>query len=119
MKLTGLDGKPRLHAEDVAFTLAPRLNAAGRLGQAQLAVELLITDRADRAEELAQYLNGLNETRQKLERSIQLAANKQAKEKFDPAGRRGPGLGRSRLAPRRDRNRGRAAWPKNIIARWC
>jgi len=86
MKLTGLDDKPRLQAEDVAFTLGPRLNAAGRLGQAQLAVELLITDRADRAEELAQYLNGLNETRQKLERSIYLAANKQAKEIFDPAG---------------------------------
>jgi len=86
MKLTGLDDKPQLQAEDIAFTLAPRLNAAGRLGQAQLAVELLITDRADRAEELAKYLDGLNETRQKLERSIQRAANKQAKEKFDPAG---------------------------------
>jgi len=79
------DGKTRLDAEDIAFQLAPRLNAAGRLGQPQLAVELLVTDRPDRALELAQYIDGLNSTRQTLERSIQLAAGKQAKELFDPS----------------------------------
>jgi single-stranded-DNA-specific exonuclease len=78
------DGKMRLDAEDVAFQIAPRLNAAGRLGQPQLAVELLITDRPERARELAQYIDGLNATRRTLERSIQLAATKQAKEQFDP-----------------------------------
>ncbi|MEN6450765.1 MAG: single-stranded-DNA-specific exonuclease RecJ [Thermoguttaceae bacterium] len=78
------DGKTRLSTEDVAFQLAPRLNAAGRLGQPQLAVELLVTDRSDRAQELAQYIDGLNTTRQTIERSIQLAASKQAKELFDP-----------------------------------
>jgi len=84
MELIGLDGKSPLSAEDIAFTLAPRLNAAGRLGQAQLAVELLITDRPDRARELAAYVDGLNATRQTLERSVYLAANKQAREQFDP-----------------------------------
>lgn len=79
------DGKIRLDAEDIAFQIAPRLNAAGRLGQPQLAVELLVTNRSDRALELAQYIDGLNSTRQTLERSIQLAATKQAKEMFDPA----------------------------------
>ncbi len=79
------DGKTRLDAEDVGFQIAPRLNAAGRLGQPQLAVELLVTDRPERAQELAQYIDGLNATRQTLERSIQLAATKQAKELFDPA----------------------------------
>ncbi len=79
------DGRTRLDAEDLGFQIAPRLNAAGRLGQPQLAVELLITDRPDRAQELAQYIDGLNTTRQTLERSIQLAAAKQAKEEFDPA----------------------------------
>ncbi len=79
------DGRTRLDAEDLGFQIAPRLNAAGRLGQPQLAVELLITDRPDRAQELAQYIDGLNTTRQTLERSIQLAAAKQAKEVFDPA----------------------------------
>jgi single-stranded-DNA-specific exonuclease len=79
------DGRLRLDAEDLGFQIAPRLNAAGRLGQPQLAVELLVTDRPDRARELAQYIDGLNATRQTLERSIQLAAAKQAKEEFDAA----------------------------------
>ena len=84
MRLAELDGRDTLAAEDVAFSIAPRLNAAGRLGQARLAVELLTTDRPDRAEELAQYLNQLNANRQTLERSIYLAAHKQIKERFDP-----------------------------------
>jgi single-stranded-DNA-specific exonuclease len=77
-------GIERLESEDVSFMLAPRLNAAGRLGQPQLAVELLVTDRPERALELAQYIDQLNATRQTLERSIQLAAGKQIKEQFDP-----------------------------------
>ncbi len=84
MRVAGLNDPPTLSAEDIAFTLGPRLNAAGRLGQARLAVELLLTDRPDRAEELAAYLDQLNATRQTLERSIYLAAHKQAKEQFDP-----------------------------------
>lgn len=83
MKLTQIADKKMLDCDDLAFTLAPRLNAAGRLGQPQLAVELLATDRPDRAEELAQYVDQLNATRQTLERSIQLAATKQIKEQFD------------------------------------
>ena len=49
MRLTELSSKKTLDCDDLAFTLAPRLNAAGRLGQPQLAVELLVTDRPDRA----------------------------------------------------------------------
>ena len=79
MQLTGLDKKKALDAEDVAFTLAPRLNAAGRLEQAQLAVELLVTDRPERAQELAQYIDQLNATRQSGERSVYLAAGKNIK----------------------------------------
>jgi single-stranded-DNA-specific exonuclease len=77
------DGKRRLDSDDIGFMLAPRLNAAGRLGQPQLAVELLVTDRPERAQELAEYIDQLNVSRQTLERSIQLAASKQIKEQFD------------------------------------
>ncbi len=83
MQIAGIAGKKSLDCDDLAFVLAPRLNAAGRLGQPQLAVELLVTDRADRARELAQYIDQLNANRQTLERSILLAATKQAKEQFD------------------------------------
>jgi len=84
LRIAKLDGKKRLTSEDVGFAIGPRLNAAGRLGQAQLAVELLVTDRAERAEELAQYVDRLNADRQSLERRIFLAANRQIKERFDP-----------------------------------
>jgi single-stranded-DNA-specific exonuclease len=79
MDVAKIDRSRPLNTEDVAFTLAPRLNAAGRLGQPRLAVELLITDRQDRAAELAQYIDQLNASRQTLERSIYLAAGKQIK----------------------------------------
>lgn len=85
MRITGVDQNPQLDSEHIAFVLGPRLNAAGRLGQAQLAVELLVTDKPARAEELARYIDQLNSSRQSLERSIQLAAGKQAREHFDPA----------------------------------
>jgi single-stranded-DNA-specific exonuclease len=84
MQITELDQKVRLEAEDIAFTLAPRLNAAGRLGQAQLGIDLLTTDDPDRADSLARYIHQLNEDRGSLERRILLAASRQAKEQFDP-----------------------------------
>ena len=83
MRLAELDKKQALEGEDLSFALAPRLNAAGRLGQAQLAVELLTTTNQDRATALAEYLNELNSSRQSLERSVYLAALKQAQEQFD------------------------------------
>lgn len=84
MKLTGISNKRELGGEDVGFVIGPRLNAAGRLGQAQLGVELLTTESPDRAKSLAEYIHELNNSRASLERSIYLAANKQVKEQFDP-----------------------------------
>ena len=83
-KITKLDSKPFLQSEDIAFTLAPRLNAAGRLGQAQLGVELLTTDSEQRASSLAEYIHELNGSRESLERRVYLAAHKQATEQFNP-----------------------------------
>jgi single-stranded-DNA-specific exonuclease RecJ len=70
-------GKSELNSEFVAFQVVPRLNAAGRLGQAMLAVELLMTDDAARATELVKYIDGLNESRKKLEREILKSAEQQ------------------------------------------
>jgi single-stranded-DNA-specific exonuclease len=83
-QITGLDKKPCINCEDVGFTIAPRLNAAGRLGQAALAVELLLTDSPERARQLAEFIHGLNEQRQSLERSVYRAANKLVREAGDP-----------------------------------
>src|SRR5690606_41957202 len=76
--------KPQYSSEDIGFGIAPRLNAAGRLGQARLAVELLTTRCPNRAQELAQYIDQLNVSRRSLEQSVYLAALKQAQEQFDP-----------------------------------
>ncbi len=66
----GLSGKPELSAMDIGYALAPRLNAAGRLGTARLAVELLTTTDAQRAAFLAQHLEEQNQQRQVLERRL-------------------------------------------------
>jgi single-stranded-DNA-specific exonuclease len=83
-QVTGLKKNAQLSCEDVAFTIAPRLNAAGRLGQAPLAVELLTTENPERAKKLAEFIHGLNDQRQTLERSVYRAAHKQAEEMGDP-----------------------------------
>ena len=82
-EITGVSNRPTIRSEDIAFSLAPRLNAAGRLGQAKLAIELLITDDSQRAKDLAAYINELNVERDGIERSIYLAAQNQVKEQFD------------------------------------
>ncbi len=61
-----------LSASDIAFTLAPRLNAAGRLESASRSLELLIEP--ELAEESAQLLNSLNIERQEIEKEIYQSA---------------------------------------------
>ncbi len=75
-RATGLADREILTAEDIGFTIAPRINAAGRLGQARLAVELLTTENAERAVMLAAYLEEQNKARQTVEKRMV----KQAKE---------------------------------------
>jgi single-stranded-DNA-specific exonuclease len=54
-------------AETIGFRLGPRLNAAGRLDEAILGVQLLTTDSESEAKRLAEYLEQLNRSRQQLE----------------------------------------------------
>ena len=69
-------GKPT--ARDVAFVLAPRLNAAGRLGEADFGLELLTTASERRALELSSYLDVRNTDRRKLQDEMLDAALKLA-----------------------------------------
>jgi single-stranded-DNA-specific exonuclease len=54
----------------IGFRLAPRLNAAGRLGRPEAALELLLTDEQEHAARLAQQLEELNRDRQAVEERI-------------------------------------------------
>jgi single-stranded-DNA-specific exonuclease len=57
-------------AETIAFKLAPRLNAAGRLDHAMLGVQLLTTESPAEAQQLADRLEQLNRERQKIEADL-------------------------------------------------
>lgn len=65
-----LEAKTSFDAGDIGFCLAPRINAAGRLGTARLAVELLTTANRQRADVLADFLERQNHERQTLERRM-------------------------------------------------
>ena len=69
LKETGLLDK-EITSIQIGFVLAPRINAAGRMGEAELAADLLLTDDPARAEELARQLCALNRERQLVEQEI-------------------------------------------------
>jgi single-stranded-DNA-specific exonuclease len=64
----------RIDEGDLAFRLAPRINAAGRLYRADAGVELLLTDDEARAEEIAAELGRANSERRAREREVDTAA---------------------------------------------
>ncbi|MHC5056554.1 MAG: single-stranded-DNA-specific exonuclease RecJ [Planctomycetota bacterium] len=66
MAVAGLDGG-RLSARDLAFGLGPRLNAAGRMGSARAALDLLLEDDPSRARALARDLDRANRERRRIE----------------------------------------------------
>ena len=70
----------------IGFVLAPRINAAGRMGEAELAADLLLTGDPARAELLARELCGLNRERQAVEQEIFAQAVEQIE--FLPDGER-------------------------------
>jgi single-stranded-DNA-specific exonuclease len=69
LKEAGLLGKP-ITSIQIGFVLSPRINAAGRMGAADLAADLLETSDPARAEELARALCDLNRERQTVEQDI-------------------------------------------------
>ena len=69
LKEAGLLGKP-ITSIQIGFVLSPRINAAGRMGAADLAADLLQETDPAKAEELAKQLCDLNRERQAVEQSI-------------------------------------------------
>ena len=70
---------------DFGFALGPRINAAGRLADMTLGIELLLTDDAARADELARTLDGINRERREIEGGMREQALSIAEGLFDPA----------------------------------
>ena len=76
LRETGLWGK-EVTSTQIGFILAPRINAAGRMGAAELAADLLLTGDEAQAERLARELCELNRERQAVEQEIYAQAVEQ------------------------------------------
>ena len=76
LREAGLAGKP-ISSIQIGFVLAPRINAAGRMGRATLAAELLLTNDPEDAERKAKELCDLNRERQSVEQEIYAMAIEQ------------------------------------------
>ena len=68
-RIAGCEEK-HLTASSVVFTLAPRLNAAGRMGDPEIALQLLLAENGEEAARLAQQLKTMNEERQRIGQEI-------------------------------------------------
>jgi len=77
----GVAGKA-VSATDLSFSLIPRLNAAGRLGDAQVALDLLMTDDFDAACKLAADLEATNDKRRTIEAELSEVARAKAVEVY-------------------------------------
>ena len=69
LRETGL-AEREISSVQIGFVLAPRINAAGRMGEAELAADLLLTGDPELAERMARELCGLNRERQAVEQDI-------------------------------------------------
>ncbi|MFA9452705.1 MAG: single-stranded-DNA-specific exonuclease RecJ [Candidatus Aminicenantaceae bacterium] len=69
LSVCGLEHK-RVQVSDIGFRIAPRINAAGRMGRADLAVQLFFSGSEEEARRIASELNDMNRIRQGIEKKI-------------------------------------------------
>ncbi|WP_343345534.1 single-stranded-DNA-specific exonuclease RecJ [Sphingomicrobium sp. XHP0239] len=77
--------KKAVVSRDLGFALGPRINAGGRVGEADLGVRLLTTDDPDEAAQIAERLDRYNEERRAIEAAVTEAAMEAAEAQADRA----------------------------------
>ncbi len=77
--ISRMDSAPNTY--HLGFLLGPRVNAGGRIGQADLGARLLSTDNPDEASAMAERLDQLNTERRDIEAAVRAAAMEQAEER--------------------------------------
>jgi single-stranded-DNA-specific exonuclease len=82
MEVSGITGSQVLQPVDISFRLGPRINASGRLADAALSVELLLSEDARFSWETAQQLDAFNRERQDIERKITEEAERMIEELY-------------------------------------
>ncbi|MBL4575154.1 MAG: single-stranded-DNA-specific exonuclease RecJ [Opitutaceae bacterium] len=81
MHVSGIRRGDEMRPVDVSFKLGPRINASGRLSDAALSVELLLSDDAETCSKIARELDGFNCERQEIERKMTVSALEQVGER--------------------------------------
>ena len=71
-------GDKAVTSTNLSFSVIPRLNAAGRMGDAQLALDLLMTDDFEEAARIAAQLEAVNDQRRSIEAELSRLAQEQA-----------------------------------------
>jgi single-stranded-DNA-specific exonuclease len=82
MDVSGLKPGQEIQPVDISFRLGPRINASGRLADAALSVELMLSDDAAFCGDAARQLDGFNRERQEIERQITEAAERMVEERY-------------------------------------
>jgi len=85
LRVTGLEGRGEISASQVAFVLAPRINAVGRMGEALRGVRLLTTDDPAEAAAIAGVLESENRWRQTVDGETLKEALAALDRSYDPA----------------------------------
>ncbi|MBU1073820.1 single-stranded-DNA-specific exonuclease RecJ [bacterium] len=87
LSIAGLDGGFPVSATNIAYQVAPRLNACGRIGRVQTALDLLLTHDVEEARRLAKEADDTNERRKQADMQVKVDAVAQARpyaERGDP-----------------------------------
>ncbi len=82
MEVSGIDRANGLQPVDISFRLGPRINASGRLADAALSVELILSEDRAFCQDAARQLDGFNRERQDIERRITEDAERQVEERY-------------------------------------
>ena len=82
MQIAGVKPDHGINPVDISFRLGPRINASGRLADAALSVELMLSDDEQFCDETAQQLDAFNRERQEIERHITEEAERMIESEF-------------------------------------
>ena len=85
MDVSGLKPGQEIQPVDISFRLGPRINASGRLADAALSVELMLSENAAFCVDAARQLDGFNRERQEIERAITEVAERMVEELYADA----------------------------------
>jgi single-stranded-DNA-specific exonuclease len=82
MDVSGLKPGQEIQPVDISFRIGPRINASGRLADAALSVELILSEDAAFCVDAARQLDGFNRERQEIERAITEVAERMVEEQY-------------------------------------